>query len=327
MKRGQLQSLARCEGGTGSRNFKTFDRRQAVGFKDGPTTSGLAPARILATLNDLNLFFGWLALQPGFKRAVKAADIDYFNLSHKAVRAAAAPAEKAFPTLKMVEKAVAAMPSETAVETRDRELIVFTAITGVRDGALITLKLKHFDEARRLVVPNPREVSTKFSKRIETFLFPLNAHFKGVFLDRISCLRNEELFGDHDPLFPKTAIGQDADQCLAVEGLSREHWANATPARTIFKDALRRVGLRGFTPHLFRTMIVSEMYRRGLSVQEFKAWSQNLGHEGAMATPTSHGKIGVEEQGRLVRNSGSQAHDEAPPTMVQPDAAPNRYGL
>ena len=48
-------------------------------------------------------------------------------------------------------------------------------------------------------------------------------------------------------------------------------------------------------------MIVSEMYKRGLSVAEFKAWSQNLGHEGAMTTLTSYGKLSLEEQGQLVR--------------------------
>ena len=42
-------------------------------------------------------------------------------------------------------------------------------------------------------------------------------------------------------------------------------------------------------------------------MQTFKAWSQNLGHEGAMTTLTSYGKIGLEEQGRLVRNASQNA--------------------
>lgn len=182
-------------------------------------------------------------------------------------------------------------------------MIAFTAITGIRDGALVTLKLKHFDEARRLVLQNPNEVATKFSKRIDTFLFPLNDTFETIVLDWVSNLRNEELFGENEPLFPKTAMGQDEDQCFKATGLSHEHWANASPVRAIFKAAFRNAGLPEFTPHLFRNMIVSEMYRRGLSVPEFKAWSQNLGHEGAMTTLTSYGKIGLEEQGRLVRTS------------------------
>ncbi|MFP1630545.1 tyrosine-type recombinase/integrase [Zhengella sp. ZM62] len=300
------RSLTRFEDFNGRRDFKTFDQRQAVGFKEKLVATGLASATTLSTLNDLKLFFGWLALQPGFKRAIKLSDIDYFNLSEKAVRAATAPADKEFPSLPMVEKVVAAMPMETAIEKRDRALIAFTAVTGIRDGALITLKLKHFDEARRLVLQNPIEVSTKFSKRIDTFLFPLNDTFEVIFLEWVAYLRTVELFGDHDPLFPKTAMGQDKDRCLKANGLSREHWANASPVRAIFKAAFRNAGLPEFTPHRFRNMIVSEMYRRQLAVPVFKAWSQNLGHEGAMTTLTSYGKIGLEEQGRLVRNPGSQ---------------------
>lgn len=301
------RSIARYEEFTGQRDFKNFDQKQAVGFKDGLAKASIAPATIHSTLNDLKRFMGWLALQRGFKRAIRIADIDYLNLSDKDVRAATAPANKAFPTLQMVEKAVAAMPSACPIEKRDRALMAFTAITGIRDGALISLKLKHFDDLRKLVLQDPREVTTKFSKRIDTFLFPLNDVFEAIFLDWVSYLRNVELFGDNDPLFPKTGMGQDVDQCFKAEGLSREHWANATPVRKIFKDTFRRVGLPEFTPHRFRDMIVSEMYRRGLSVQEFKAWSQNLGHEGAMTTLTSYGKIGLEEQGKLIRSKKSSS--------------------
>lgn len=300
------RSLTRFENFTGMRGFKTFDQHQAVAFKEELRLSGLAPATILTALNDIKLFLAWLALQPGFKRAIKVSDIEYLSLPEKQVRAATAPADKDFPSLQMVESVVAAMPNETAIDKRDRALVAFTTITGIRDGALVTLKLKHFDRARKLVLQNPNEVATKFSKRIDTFLFPLNDSFETIFLDWIGYLRDEELFGDHDPLFPKTMLAHDDDQCFKAAGLSREHWANASPVRAIFKNAFRNAGLKEFTPHRFRNMIVSEMYRRELSVPVFKAWSQNLGHEGAMTTLTSYGKIGLEEQGRLVRSHANE---------------------
>ena len=52
------------------------------------------------------------------------------------------------------------------------------------------------------------------------------------------------------------------------------------------------------------------MYRRELPVPVCKAWSQNLGHEGAMTTLTSYGKIGLEEQGRLVRKESKRSDDD-----------------
>lgn len=295
------KSIARLENCTKQRDFKTFDQKQAVAFKDDLAKQSLAPATILSTLNDLKRFLSWLAGQPGYKRAIRTDDIDYLTLPEKTIRAASAPAEKAFPSLPMIEKTVAAMPFDTATEKRDRAMLAFTAISGVRDGALITLKMKHFDEKRILVIQDPKEVATKFSKRIDTFLFPLSDTFEQIFLDWYSHLRNVELFGPNDPLFPLTQLSHDEDHCYRVAGLSREHWANTGPARKVFKEAFRCANLPEFTPHRFRDMIVSEMYRRNLSIQEFKAWSQNLGHEGVMTTLTSYGKISLEEQGRLVR--------------------------
>jgi len=104
-----------------------------VGFKEDLGHFGLAPASVLTTLNDLELFFGWLALQPGFKRAITKGDIEYRKLPEKTVRAATAPADKDYPSLPMVETVVKAMPAQTATERRDQALIAFTAITGARD--------------------------------------------------------------------------------------------------------------------------------------------------------------------------------------------------
>lgn len=97
----------------------------------------------------------------------------------------------------MVERVVAAIPNDTPIEKRDRALIAFTAITGIRDGALVSLRVKHFDAERRLVIQNPVEVATKFSKRIDTFLFPLSDELEKITLDWLRYLKN-------DPLFPKT---------------------------------------------------------------------------------------------------------------------------
>ena len=300
------KAISRFEEFTGNADFKAFGQKQATGFKAGLGKSDLAPATVLSTVNSLKRFLGWLATQPGYRSRVRIGDIEYLNLSEKDVRAASAPADKKYPTLEMIEHVVARMPSDAPLHRRDRALITFTAITGIRDGALVSLKLKHFDPIRKLVMQNPNEVNTKFSKRIDTFLFPLNEQFEAIVLNWVEYLRTEHLFADHDLLFPKTEVGQDENNCFTPVGLSREHWSSAGPVRNIFKDSFMAAGLPAFTPHRFRDMIVSEMYRRQLSVAECKAWSQNLGHEGAMTTLTSYGKIALEEQGRLVRKQSTR---------------------
>ncbi len=304
------KAILRFEEFTRFADLKTFNQKQANGFKDHMAGQKLAPATILTALNNLKRFLFWLCLQPGFKTAINRTDIEYLNLPEKDIRAATAATDRPHPSLQMIKNVVEHMPNKTAIEKRNRALIAFTAITGIRDGALISLKLKHFDRARMLILQNPLEVSTKFSKRIDTFLFPLNEQFERIFLDWVDYLKKHKFFADHEPLFPKTVLGHDDNDCFTPAGLSRQHWANASPVRAIFKTAFANAGLPAFTPHGFRHMIVAEMYARNLSVVQFKAWSQNLGHEGAMTTLTSYGKLSLHEQGELVRQFRGQNRDD-----------------
>lgn len=321
------KAIRRFEEFTHAACFKTFDQRQAVAFKQNLAKQDIALATVHSTINSVKRFFSWLATQPGFKSRIQFNAIEYLNLSDKDMRAAKAPSEKRFPTLQMIETVVAAMPTETALQKRDRALIAFIAITGIRDGALISLKLKHFDTSRRLILQNPNEVRTKFAKRIDTFLFKLNDVFEPIVMEYESFLRDQQLFADNDPLFPRTQLGHDANYCFASSGLSREHWSTASSVRLIVKNAFKRANLPETTPHLFRNMIVSEMYRRELPVPVCKAWSQNLGHEGAMTTLNSYGKIGLEEQGRLIRQTTYGASANAPITAAQLERVLEKRGL
>jgi len=52
--------------------------------------------------------------------------------------------------------------------------------------------------------------------------------------------------------------------------------------RTIFKDAFESADLPYFNPHSFRKTLVTLGQKFCQSPEEFKAWSQNLGHEDAV---------------------------------------------
>lgn len=295
------KAIQRYESFTDYADFGTFNQRWAKGFKDSLACQKLAKATLFATVMFLKRFLTWLSREPSYRSRIGLNDIEFLSLSEKDIRAAKAPADRAIPTLVQVLQVIEGMPSGTAIEMRNRALIAFIAITGIRDGAVVTLKVKHFDVVRRLVLQNPNEVSTKFSKRIDTFLFPLDDRLEVIVLDWIKYLRTTEFFAETDPLFPKTLLSQDENNCFRPHGLAREHWANASPIRAIFDAAFTLAGLPVHTPHSLRHMIISEAYRRNLSPRELIAWSQNLGHEGLLTTITSYGKIPLEEQGRLIR--------------------------
>lgn len=297
-------AIRRYEQFTKFADFKTFDQRKAVALKEHLSNSDIALPTVLSIVNKLRSFFRWLSFQPGFKRNIRRNDIDYLRLSDRATRAAQTPAEKKFPTLQMIEEVVRSMHSDTAIEKRDRAMIALVALTGVRIGALISLKIKHLDLVQELLVQNPREVTTKARKPIYSFLLPLSVFLKQVLFDWVFFLTKELHCCDNDPLFPKTALGQDDLFQFVVNGLERQHWRTSAGPREIFKEAFRAVGFPDFTPHRFRDMIVSEMYKLNLTAEEFKAWSQNFGHSSPLTTFTSYGKISLERQRQLIRNIG-----------------------
>ena len=118
----------------------------------------MSKVTVLQTLNALRAFFLWLAGQPGYRSRISYSDADYFRLSEKDTRIAKATRELPVPTLEQIRGVLAVMPDATEIERRDRSLIAFTLLTGVRDGALASLKLKHVDLAAAKVVQDAREV-------------------------------------------------------------------------------------------------------------------------------------------------------------------------
>ena len=306
---GVRKAIGRFETYTGLKDFGTFNKEQAIAFKKslarGVTQrSGepLAKSTLLSTLNALKHFFRWLSWQPGFRSRIRPTDIEYLNLSDNETRAAKAPRFKTFPTLEQIRAVIFAAPAESEVELRNRALIATTILAGMRDSALASLRLKHIDLDRCLVTQDPREVRTKRRKLINTFFFPVGADIEQIVLDWVRFLREQKLYGNDDPVFPRTRISQDENCCFAVEGLEPVFWMGSGPIRQIFREAFARAGLPYFNPHSFRDTLVQLGERMCPTIEHFKAWSQNLGHEHVQTTLTSYGNIGPHRQGELVRS-------------------------
>ena len=171
------------------REFKTFHFEQAIAFKrrladQVSPSSGqrLSKATLHATLAHLRRFFQWVAGQPGYKSRLNYSDADYFNLSDKDSRVATARRERPFPTLQQVLHVIAAMPWASVVEQRDRALVLvaFTLLTGARDSAIASMKLKHIDLVEGKVFQDAREVNTKYSKSFTTYFFPVGEEVRQI---------------------------------------------------------------------------------------------------------------------------------------------------
>jgi integrase len=81
------------------------------------------------------------------------------------------------------------LTASTEVEKRDRAAIAFTLLTGARDGAIASMKLKHVDLIARCVSQDAREVKTKFSKTFNTFFFPTGEGIREIVAEWVTYLR------------------------------------------------------------------------------------------------------------------------------------------
>lgn len=304
------KAISRFEAYNRFKDFKAYHFEQAIAFKrhlaeQTAQRSGekLSKATLYATLTQLQKFFFWLAGQPGYKN-LNYLDADYFNLSEKDTRIATAHREQRSPTLEQVKHVIRAMPVASEIERRNRALISFALLTGARDSAISSIKLKHVDLIERSVFQDARDVKTKFSKSFNTFFFPVGDEIASIFLDWANYLLQEKLWGGDDPLFPSTSIAIGKSLRFEVVGLERKHWSNATPIRTIFREAFEGAGLPYFNPHSLRKTLAQFGEQICRTPEEFKAWSQNLGHDQALTTFTSYGAVRADRQGDIIRSLG-----------------------
>jgi len=301
------KALNRFERHTRFRDFQQFRPEQAVAFKRHLSEqlsirSGekLSKATLHSTLNALRNFFFWLAGQPGFRSRLSYSDADYFNLSAKETSIAKARREAAVPTMDQIMHVLRAMQSRSAIERRDRAIIACTLLTGIRDRALVSLRLKHVHLDRACVVQDAREVQTKYSKTSTTFFFPVEPEVARIVEEWVCHLVRDQLWSLDDPLFPATRVVVGADRQFEVAGLDRKHWTTAGPIRRIFKQAFAEAGLPYFPPHSFRKTLARYGEQVCRTPEEFKAWSQNLAHELVLNTFLSYGEVTVTRQAEIM---------------------------
>jgi integrase len=171
-------ALHRFESYTRFRDFHDFHIEQAKAFKCRLATESNAWTGEKLSAATSTSILGTLVL-PVARRAARIqvpdrrSDAEYFNPPANQVRVATARREQRIPTVEQILHVLATMPAETDIEKRDRAVIVFTLLTGARDGATVSFKLKHID----------------------------------MVAEGVDFLRHKKLWGDDDPLFPATEVG------------------------------------------------------------------------------------------------------------------------
>jgi len=305
-------AIADFEKSTSYKDFASFHIEQARRYKrvlseaaNSKTKRPLAKSTINARLLAVKAFFFWLAGQSGYKSRISYSDCDYFNPSANDNRIARACRERPSPDLEQIKHVLSRMADETDIEKRNRALIAFALLTGIRVDALASLKIKHVNLPAQSIFQDARDVRTKFRKTMITTFFPVGDEVKEIFSTWMGYLKTELLFGPDDPVFPATKVAQDGEGSFKAIGLDRKHWQSTGPIRSIFKQAFKSAGLAYYHPHSFKHTLARLGERFCTTPEEFKAWSQNLAHEKVLTTFSSYGKVSERRQADILTKMGN----------------------
>ncbi|CDU07377.1 Integrase [Vibrio coralliirubri] len=316
---GVLKSINRFEEYTDYIDFKKFRAKHAIAFKkhlmgkkSAVTGDKLSKATVLTASRHLKAFFQYLVTQKGYRAKINYSDIEYFNLSEKDTRIANAKRKRSVATVEQVMQTLEGMPCSTDIERRDIALMAFVVLTGARDGAVASAKIKHIDLVEQSFYQDARDVNTKFSKTFTTYFFPVGELPLKILAEWIDYLVQELGYKPNSPLFPKTKLAHNANQQFEAVGLLEEHWSNANSIRKAFAKAFEAAGLPYFNPHSFRNTLVRLGERLCRTPEEFKAWSQNLGHESVLTSFYSYGDVPDYKQAELLRKLAKPAEGTSP---------------
>ena len=290
-------------------DFRLFSRDRAISFKKSLRNREYRGKRIALTtyhshLRSTRKFFLWLSNKSSYKSKIKPDLVDYLKVSAKEQRIATQETHRDYPKFDYVKSLCQSIDIKCEIDLRDRALIAFTLLSGMRDDAIISLKVGSFDVENLIVDQNPNEgVRTKFSKHILTVLFEFDDKLLQYFLTWHSNLVSKE-YEVSDPLFPrsKTNQGKENLSFQFAKEVEPGFWKSTGRMREIFKSRARKANLPYYSPHSFRHLAVYLALKYSTSGEQLKAISQNFGHEYVATTLSAYANYENEELVRILKS-------------------------
>jgi integrase len=289
------------------RDYLDLSETDSVRFKEWLTQSHsrrdgerLARSTIVHRLKHIRDYLSWVKTRKGYGK-LKQDVIDYLTPNRRMVISARRPADRIGPPPQVVETVIRSMPQASFLERRNRALIAFLYLTGVRDGVIPDLRLRHLDLEAQVLTQDGAEVRTKFGKSMQTFFFPIPDDIRQMVVDWIAELTAADHDGD-DPIFPAS---QGAVQATSERDRITP-LKSAQPVRVALKTACAAAGVPYFYPHMIRKTLAQLGDEMCQDMRRRKAWSQNLGHESMITTDASYAKLSTSEIQQALRETQNQ---------------------
>lgn len=290
-------------------DFTTFSPDKAISFKKWLKNKEFK-GRIISLvthysyLRSLRKFFSWLCSQSGYKSKINTTTIEYLSISEKEERIATQQNIRSYPTLEYVKQLADSIIINNEIDQRDRSLISFTLLSGMRDKAIITLPLGCIDEEKLIILQNPRQgVQTKFSKFISSTLLKFDDMLLKYIIDWVKYVKFKG-FDSKDPLFPrsKTEQGINSLSFEPAKEVIPEFWQGTGRIRDIFKTRSEEANLKYYPPHTYRHLAIDLALKNCKTGEQIKAISQNFGHEHIATTLSSYANYDFNRLSEILKN-------------------------
>lgn len=294
------KAVYRYEEFTDFEDISKFSKKKAVEFKkwleekqDPRTKKQISITTCYHYIRNLKDFFKWLSFQSGYKSKICLTDVEFLKLPKEKARIAIAQKREKYPTFEEVKKVISSININNEIDLRDRALLSFTLLSGMRDSAIITLPIGAFDESTLQISQDPKlGVKTKFSKTINSVLLKFDNDMLNYVIDWVRYVKTEKLFSNSDPLFPRNKVeNAENSKSFVSNSVEPKFWQSATSLRDIFKQRFKDADIEYFSPHTFRHLAVNMAISKCRNGHEIKAVSQNFGHEDVGTTMTTYGTL------------------------------------
>ncbi|MBO9401823.1 tyrosine-type recombinase/integrase [Shimia sp. R9_3] len=300
-KQAHLVSIREFEVFLGGISFAKVTPKHAGSYRDHLVRfaklpreeGGLSNSTVCHRAAQLSLFFKWLRGQSGCRR-LSVSIPDYFTLPRGATAKKSREEIKPYLSIEEAWRMVETMPTTTILQRRDRAMVAFTYVCGLRAQALIAVRFKHLDLQRRTVMQDARDMEAKNSKSYRARWFPRTESFQEIFLEWIEELRVLGFCG-RDGIFPASShLGKRSVDLAPVEPIQ-----TARPLQTAFACASSAIE-QPCSPHSARHTLKALGSRICRTQDERKAWSMHLGHDDDQITERHYGKMSQEQSDALM---------------------------
>jgi site-specific recombinase XerC len=256
---------------------------------------GLSRSTVRHRASNLRAFFHWLAKQNGFKHLASVSG--YFALPRGLTAVNDLTGPRAYPTLMEAIQMLAGLPETRLIDRRDRAIFAMAFIAGLRESALISLRMRHVDVTQRKVFHDGQTLRAKNGKSFVIDWFPRTEAFQTVF-----CAWHDEAralgLRDNDALFPDALVLSRLRALTTPDRPAIQPMHSASTVDAIFRKASSIVG-HHYTPHSARHMLANLGDQLCRTSERRKAWSQNLGHETEAITWQHYGRVSAERKADL----------------------------